>query len=434
MTAELAVMNKHGVALAADSAASVVAGQGTTKVSFVDKIFGLSTHHPVGIMIYGSSQLLGVPWETIVKLYREQLGTKDFPHLQDYAEDFLTFLASSDDLFPERQQEKWVNDTVAGYLRLIRTDVTNQVDGLFEEQGTVAESEIKAIVREVVREHYAWWRDAEMDTGWSPESYDELSAVYTEAFTGAVDAIFGKLPLTRRQRDQLVYVAKSLIAKLPPDHVTNADYSGLVIAGFGSADIFPKVRSVAVDGLAMRKLKYRIRESESAEISFENLSAVIAFAQREMVHLFMEGVDARFLHATHLLLDRITGEYPSDVLAADRRLSERDRRRLERAFARRGPELQAELSNALTELRRQIYSDPVVGVVSILPKSDLATMAETLVNLTAFKRRVTMQAETVGGPIDVAVISRGDGFVWVRKKHYFDSQLNPHFMARYNRR
>ena len=34
-------------------------------------------------------------------------------------------------------------------------------------------------------------------------------------------------------------------------------------------------------------------------------------------------------------------------------------------------------------------------------------MAESLVNLTSFKRRVTMDAETVGGPIDVAVISKG---------------------------
>jgi hypothetical protein len=25
--------------------------------------------------------------------------------------------------------------------------------------------------------------------------------------------------------------------------------------------------------------------------------------------------------------------------------------------------------------------------------------------------------ETVGGPIDVAVISKGDGFVWVKKKN-----------------
>jgi hypothetical protein len=52
-------------------------------------------------------------------------------------------------------------------------------------------------------------------------------------------------------------------------------------------------------------------------------------------------------------------------------------------------------------------------------------MAETLVNLTTFKRRVSTSRETAGGPIDVAVVSRGDGFVWVRRKRYFPIELNP---------
>jgi len=44
---------------------------------------------------------------------------------------------------------------------------------------------------------------------------------------------------------------------------------------------------------------------------------------------------------------------------------------------------------------------------------------------------VTPERETVGGPIDVAVITKGDGFVWLRRKHYFDPAFNPRVMARY---
>jgi hypothetical protein len=43
-----------------------------------------------------------------------------------------------------------------------------------------------------------------------------------------------------------------------------------------------------------------------------------------------------------------------------------------------------------------------------------------------------MELETVGEPIDVAVISKGDGFVWIKRKHYFDANVNPGFFARYN--
>jgi len=68
--------------------------------------------------------------------------------------------------------------------------------------------------------------------------------------------------------------------------------------------------------------------------------------------------------------------------------------------------------------------------VSMLPKDELASLAEALVNLTVLKRRTSTEAETVGGPIDVAVITKGDGFVWIKRKHYFDPALNPRYMAR----
>ena len=61
-------------------------------------------------------------------------------------------------------------------------------------------------------------------------------------------------------------------------------------------------------------------------------------------------------------------------------------------------------------------------------------MAEALVNLTSVKRKMSLELETVGGPVDVAVISKGDGFVWISRKHYFRPELNPHFIQNYYRR
>jgi hypothetical protein len=46
---------------------------------------------------------------------------------------------------------------------------------------------------------------------------------------------------------------------------------------------------------------------------------------------------------------------------------------------------------------------------------------------------MTDSLETVGGPIDVAVISKGDGLVWVKRKHYFPAELNQHFFSNYFR-
>src|SRR6201999_1231018 len=90
-----------------------------------------------------------------------------------------------------------------------------------------------------------------------------------------------------------------------------------------------------------------------------------------------------------------------------------------------------EFEQALLDFSHANNVRPVINIVGMLPKDILAEMAESLVNLTSFKRRVTPQAETVGGPIDVAVISRGDGFIWIKRKHYFSQDLNPHFLANY---
>ena len=74
-------------------------------------------------------------------------------------------------------------------------------------------------------------------------------------------------------------------------------------------------------------------------------------------------------------------------------------------------------------------------MVAMLPKEQLAELAEALIGLTSLRRRVSYDKETVGGPTDVAIITKGDGLVWIKRKHYFEENLNPAYFARtYGRR
>jgi hypothetical protein len=68
-----------------------------------------------------------------------------------------------------------------------------------------------------------------------------------------------------------------------------------------------------------------------------------------------------------------------------------------------------------------------MDTIEVIPKDELASVARTLVNLTSFMRHVSSGIETVGGPVDVAVISKKDGFIWIDRKHYFDISKNIHF-------
>ena len=94
MTAEIAILNRMGVALAADSAVSI-GGSGKVYNS-ANKLFALSKKHPVGIMIYGNAHFMSVPWEIIIKHYRaNELGNTSFASLKGYADSFLKFLAET---------------------------------------------------------------------------------------------------------------------------------------------------------------------------------------------------------------------------------------------------------------------------------------------------------------------------------------------------
>ncbi len=92
-----------------------------------------------------------------------------------------------------------------------------------------------------------------------------------------------------------------------------------------------------------------------------------------------------------------------------------------------------ELQKKMDEYCHRKHIDPIINTVAHLPKDELAAMAESLVHLTALKRKITLKdTESVGGPIDVAVISKGDGFIWIKRKHYFTPDLNAQFLANYN--
>ncbi len=60
-----------------------------------------------------------------------------------------------------------------------------------------------------------------------------------------------------------------------------------------------------------------------------------------------------------------------------------------------------------------------------MPIQDAIDFAEFIVHTTAMFTRFKRGAATVGGPIESAAITKHEGFKWVRRKHYFDTVLNP---------
>jgi hypothetical protein len=61
----------------------------------------------------------------------------------------------------------------------------------------------------------------------------------------------------------------------------------------------------------------------------------------------------------------------------------------------------------------------------MVPIQDAIDLAEYLVNATSAFAKFRRGAATVGGPVESAAITKHEGFKWVKRKHYFNSDLNP---------
>lgn len=417
MTAEVAIANSSAIALAADSAVTI----GDQKIyNSALKLFSLSKVAPVGVMVYGNADLIDVPWETLIKAHRNKLGGNTFEKLEDYANSFLSFLQESPVLFSEDTQQRWLRGNVAGYYALIRDELFKQVQSVIKEKGEVKSDEATEILLTIVASHQTELVSRDFAEGFDDSHSDEIRAKYAADFAEIQDEVFEKLRVTPEASSLLIDIGCLIHTK----QVFSTGVSGLVIAGYGEDEIYPVIVTYDVEGVILGKLKYRKNKDKCHSITSANQCRIIAFAQEDMVLTFMNGINPQVLLFLQSYLEHIFTRLPEllDDKSIDKAKYHEDTNKLLESFWEM---LWAHLN--------QEQASPVLRMVTVLPKDELAAMAEALVNLTAFKRRITESRETVGGPIDVAVISKGDGFIWVKRKHYFPPELNQHFFANYFR-
>ncbi|VVB90562.1 Uncharacterised protein [uncultured archaeon] len=428
MTAEIVIMNKHSIALASDSAVTMIHGTSEKIKTSANKLFALSKYHPIGIMVFGNADLMEIPWETIIKIYRNKLGEKKFDSMKEYADDFIAFLDNRNPLFPESIQKEYLLSSVYGYFNFIKKEMEKEFDSVLTQKNEITQGEINEIISATIKKHYKRWKDADIISSIPNTHIKDIADKFGEDIDKAIDEVFQRLPITKHRLNQLKEIAASLFLKFPKD-IRKEGYSGVVIAGFGEKDTFPSFIAYDIDGVVNDRLKYR--ESSHDEISFESDASVTAFAQKEMVVTFMEGIDPYYMEAEQNYLFELFNEYTEMIIKYLMKENDKEKERIKKKLQKSSEGILIDHLEKLKTYRQERHINPVTSVVSMLPKDELATMAETLVNLTSFARKVKLGPETVGGPIDVAVISKGDGFIWIKRKHYFKAELNPQFFAKY---
>lgn len=424
MTAEVAILNKHAVAMAADSAVTI----GDQKIfNTVNKLFALSKHHPVGIMVYSSAEIMGVPVETVVKEFRKKLGRESREELEGYAQSFEEFLRDDKNLFPDEARVRalsgsaWsVISSLERHASVILGESLRGVEGwghpTKEEAGDAFEKALGEFEK-----HVKNCPPVGSDPG--AKSRKTVEAATSSDITSYTKWLGQSFPLTPALEKK---IRKLILDQLFRSTQIGGE-TGIVIAGFGDREVFPALRSMEFQcsGLGLHNCSQQ-RSFNVASYPFSKSAQIIPFAQSDVMTLFVEGREQGY--------DRFLRNFMEGFFAEerDRLLAEDPPKATEAQLAEEwGKRLTTAVMQELTDHAQQEFIGPTMEVVAAMPKEELAILAEALVNLTGLKRKASRDKETVGGPTDVAVLSKGDGFIWISRKHYFDPKLNPSFGARY---
>ena len=99
VTAEVAILNRSAVVLAADSAVTIDHSQYTTGKVYdtADKIFQLCEAQPIALMIYNNVEFFGIPIEILAKEFRRHCKSMNisFDTVRDCSEYFLDYLLNN---------------------------------------------------------------------------------------------------------------------------------------------------------------------------------------------------------------------------------------------------------------------------------------------------------------------------------------------------
>jgi len=122
MTAEVAILNTQGAAIAADSAVTIGLESGENKIYYTaEKIFSISDSRPVGVMIYNSAEFMGINWKLIINEYSNKLTEKDrFKKLEDCIKNLIKFLADFEYEYMENKQNEYLVKICLGICSILK--------------------------------------------------------------------------------------------------------------------------------------------------------------------------------------------------------------------------------------------------------------------------------------------------------------------------
>ena len=405
MTSEIAIMNQRALLFAADSATTVsyvlTNGKRTTRYfKGANKLFQLSAIHPVGLMIYGSASLHGIPWELVIREFRRSLGTDSCATLSAYAARFFEFVRTNTALFPEGLRLSAMTDAA------VAAAVESWNKAIAEASRLPLRRKCAALSK-IIDGMLAGWRGASVVAPFVAsdiaaaitEHAGDVAQQLTEMADGLLAGIDGRLI------PQLAEVGLQAAMKRYEEFLGS---TGVVIGGYGETEFLPSFAEFECRGFL--GAHFLVEQRRARVITRENVAYLESFATDGMINTFRVGIGPETFksvtRATFNTLHELAARVRDAIKPNARILN------LDALINRAAMAHQAEWFGSSV----RTHYLPLSRVIETLPIADMAALTRTLIELESLKERVMRGSESVASPIDVAAIGKHDGFVWLDRQ------------------
>ena len=408
MSVGVCIINRNGIALAADSAGTYTGNK--MFYNSMNKVFSISRKYVYGVITYGATVIHNVSIDQVLKEFRTFLDSKS--EVNDFFEilpSFVEFIEQKNNYYKFDTAETnhcyelikvLISDWGKKIKNVITTDdVAAQIDDILNDLSAVMQGAIKI------------------------ENYDvssHIGTTYKSDFDSLINMIIPELNNYPAQKERFWnYICEYFNLSLT-NETSNA--MGLFFCGYGKNDAFPKFTHIELYNVVGGKVKYKLIENYEES---NNQAQIVPLAQKDVILTFCKGISNTFINYIPQKVESIIN---AKIDAIPDIFTDSQKGELKEALL----SVKNELASAIDTTIQNSNVMPILNSVQLIPLAEMAFFAENLVNMTTLKRTFAIDGnqQTVGGPTDVAVLSKGDGFVWIKRKLYFDGQLNPNYALR----
>ena len=421
MTAVIGMLNKRGVALAADSAVTRSRGEAMKITKNGNKMLRLSSANPVSVMITGNASFLRIPWELIVRRYRNERGNVNHPTVENNVLDFFDFLQSSEIFWAEGKDHSWASFQLECLIVNIFHDMDldskaqNKKGGL--KRPGLFEKEFLRLLKKFRKRCAKGSLLQNCFSGYTLERFEKFIAKewerYLEENKEKEENVFDdpEIPtyLLEKHKEEIL---QTLLDILKADIHSSA--AQLIFAGYGADQEYPSLVPATVAEGIDHNVNCHVYADQIIRISDSNPSAICPFAQKDVINGILMGAEGPSFSTG--IMRKFYKLVNQGKLLEEAGLDSFEVMGSPWAEAAKG------LDDALAAKLRRFRNNSLKKWERDLEGYDvrsMATLALSLIHLTGFQRILTFAPEGVGGDVDLAVITRNEGFTWLNRKSWY---------------